>query len=71
MTLLYILIGLAVVYAAYYFGAKKNSSQARLAGHFDEVAPVDSHAHTDSNGAHIHNDSEDSHKQHKSHGGCC
>ena len=70
MTLLYILIGLAVLYAAYYFGAKKNSSQARLAGHLNGTAPGNTHVHGSLDSLHVHDASEETHKQHKGHG-CC
>ncbi len=71
MILIYVLIGLAMVYAAYYFGTKKNSSQARIAGQFNEAAPGGVYSHGNSNDAHVHDDSEEAHEQHKSHGGCC
>lgn len=71
MTILYVIIGLAVVYAAFAFGAKRNSSQARLAGHFNEPAPGSTHSHATSDSSHVHGNSEETNKQHKSHGGGC
>ena len=71
MMLIYVLIGIAAVYAAYYFGAKKNSSPARIAGQINKQVPGGIHSNGTSNDAYVHDDSEEPHKQHKSHGGCC
>ncbi|MHB8337826.1 MAG: hypothetical protein ACYC6P_16305 [Ignavibacteriaceae bacterium] len=68
MTLTYILIGFAVVYAAFVLGAKKNSNQpnltgrqARLTGQIDQPTPGNTH---------IPDTSYNTQKQHKGHG-CC
>lgn len=70
MTLLYVLIGLAVVYAAYYFGAKKKANQAQLANQINQPLPGKTHAHDSLDSSHVRDASEETHKQHKGHG-CC
>ncbi len=63
MTLIYVLIGLAVVYAAFAFGRRKQSN------YVNQPLPDSAHAHGTSGDAHVHDDSEEAHKQHKNHGG--
>ncbi len=65
MTLLYVLIGLAVVYAAFAFGRRKQSN------YINQPVAGGANAYGTSADGHVHGDSEDTHKQHKSHGGCC
>ena len=64
MTLLYVLIGLAAVYAAYYFGARKGTARLHAAG-IDGTQTIPEHVHENRNES-----PDNSHKQH-SHGGCC
>jgi hypothetical protein len=61
MTLIYALIGLAVVYAAYVFGTRKNSNQTRMKDDMNQSMPGDTN---------VHGPSENTHKKHRGHG-CC
>lgn len=72
MTLLYVLIGIAVVYAAFVFGTKKKTNQNYLAGQMSQPMPGGTHVHGSlDSSSNAHDDSEETHTQHKSHGGCC
>ena len=65
MILIYVLIGLAIIYAAFAFGRRKQSN------YINQPLPGSAHSQATSNDAHVHDDSEEAHEQHKSHGGCC